>query len=133
MLFRSVTYGGSAIQFQCESPYGTMDYQYIDGVSGSTYTQTGVIMYFPVVIGIKHNGTLIVEGTSDWQTQGSAYTIVPGDVSGGSLVGTWTVEYSIIPTYDLNMRNTSYSNGPQIFPYNLNASRRTRVFCVLYQ
>lgn len=128
----TVTYGGSAIQFQCESPYGSMDYQYIDGVTGNTYTQTGVLMYFPCIIGIYKNGSLIVEGTSDWQTQGSAYTITPTQV-GGDLTGTWEVRYSIIPTYDLNMRNTSYSNGPQIFPFNFNASRGTRVFAIIYQ
>lgn len=128
----TVTYGGSSIQFQCESPYGGMDYQYIDGVTGNTYTQTNVLMYFPTLIQIKQNGTLVQEGTSDWQTQGSAYTITPSQV-GGDLTGTWSVEYTIIPTYDLNMRNTSSSNKPDIFPYNFNASRGTRVFCIIYQ
>jgi len=129
----SVTYGGTAIQFQCESPSGTMDYQYIDGVTGNNYIMTGVLMYFPTLLTIKKNGTVQSSSTIDWQTQGVVITLTPSQV-GGDIVGTWEIVYSPLPTYDLNMRNVQgASTYPTIYPYNFAANRGTRVFAVVYQ
>ena len=129
----SVTYGGTAIQFQCESPSGSMDYQYIDGVTGNNYIMTGVIMYFPVSLTIKQNGTVRSSSTVDWQTQGVVVTLTPSQV-GGDIVGTWEIVYSPLPTYDLNMRNVQGAGtSPNIYPYNFAANRGTRVFTVVYQ
>ena len=129
----SVTYGGTAIQFQCESPSGSMDYQYIDGVTGNNYIMSGVIMYFPVSLTIKQNGTVRSSSTVDWQTQGIVVTLTPSQI-GGDITGTWTIEYSPLPTYDLNMRSVQgAATSPNIYPYNFAANRGTRVFTVVYQ
>lgn len=120
----TVPYNGSCLQFVCESPYGYMDYQYVDH-TGSEEIMSGVLMYFPTLVVIKKNGVQILDTTVDWQTQSTVINITQSQAN-GDLTGTWTVLYNLIPTYDLNMLNP-YASGPQIYPYNLNALRATRV------
>jgi hypothetical protein len=126
----TVAYSGSAMQLVCESPYGYMDYRYVDGADGQQKTMAGVLMYFPTLITVKKNGTTILDTTVDWQTQSTVITITPGQ-AGGALNGTWTVIYKPIPTYDLSMTNP-YFGGPQIYTYNLDAQRATRVLLQLF-
>jgi hypothetical protein len=125
----TVAYNGNALQFTCESPYGTMDYQY-QNRSGSSVVQTNVLMYFPSLIKIFKNNVQLLDTTVDWQTQSTTITITPGQ-AGGSIAGTWKVEYTPLPTYDLDMTNP-FNNGPEIYCYNLDAQRDTRVLLQLF-
>jgi hypothetical protein len=121
----NVSFNGSALQFVCESPFGEADWQYIDS-DGTVQTHVNELLYMPTLIRINRNGSQILTATVDWQTQSTVVTITPGQ-AGGSLSGTWTVEYVLIPTYDLNMTNTFDDNRPTLYFYNLVAERDTRV------
>jgi len=122
----TVDAAGSALQIVTESPYGLCDYEFVSR-TGAIETMNNVLLYYPSLIRIFKNNVEISEATVDWQTQ-STTTIVTANQAGGSLVGTWKITYTVIPTYDLNMRNPNFTNSPAIFFRNLRAERNTRVF-----
>jgi hypothetical protein len=122
----TVDAAGSALQIVTESPYGLCDYEFVSR-TGDIETMNNVLLYYPSLIRIYKNNVEISESTVDWQTQ-STTTLVTASQTGGSLVGTWKITYTVIPTYDLNMRNPNAANSPEIFFRNLRAERNTRVF-----